>query len=113
MKHYYNLFFYSSGIDPLQWVAFGRSATNQTEEPQIKMIHQIIIHPMAKTKGGFTQHDFTLIELSSPFEFGDSIKPVCLAESAPVLGQMCVTAGWSDGTAEGKAIFAIFNHKEY
>ena len=93
---------FRSDMDPGQWMAFGRSATGDSNDPQISSVLQVLPHPLAKTRRGLTQHDIALIQLDTPFQFGPSIRHICLADKTPTAGQMCVLAGWTDKHVEGK-----------
>ena len=89
-------------MDPAQWVAFGGHAmgpvsgsADSSDTTQIRQVKQIITHPLASYTDGFYQFDVALIQLSEPFQLGESVKSICVAEKTPENGQMCITAGWS------------------
>ena len=84
--------------------AGGPSASgNDSLQPktQIKMVDRITVHPKAKMERGFFSNDVALIELLDPFNFNTLVNAVCIAETEPKLGQLCVTAGWSGVKKEG------------
>ena len=89
-------------MDPSQWMAFGRSATGDSTDPQISSVMQVLPHPLAKTRRGLTQYDVALIQLDAPLQFGQSVRHICVADKPPTQGQMCVVAGWTDNHVEGE-----------
>lgn len=50
-------------------------------------------------------NDISLIKLASPARLGDSVSPVCLAETSDVFtaGMTCVTSGWGLTRYNGEA----------
>ena len=102
-----------SDMDPSLWMAFGRSATGDSRNPQISEVARVLSHPLAKTRRGLTQHDVALIQLETPFQMGPSVRHICLADKTPTAGQMCVVAGWTDDQPNGMTAccnLPIFNN---
>ena len=46
-------------------------------------------------------YEVALIQLSEPFELGESVKPICISNNDPKNGQFCITAGWSTQIENG------------
>ena len=69
-------------------------------------IRRIIVHP-ANARRREMAYDFALLELSSPVQFNDAVRPICLPSADRVYNavpQQMVTTGW------GASQFTVNSH---
>ena len=99
-----NLFFFSfffSDSDPLNWAVVGGPAgVTNSDRTQIKVVNRIVSHPMAGKIRGFYHNDLALVQLTTSFEFDSFIQPICVSDSEPQVGDLCVVAGWTENPSE-------------
>lgn len=86
-----------SDSDPLNWAVVGGPAgVTNTDRTQIKVVNRIVSHPMAGKNRGFYHSDLALVQLTTSFEFDSFIQPICVSDSQPQIGDLCVVAGWTE-----------------
>ena len=98
---YFSILFRQS--NPAEWVAFAghaQSGSDSVNSPQIRQVERIITNSPADFEG-FSPYEVALIKLSTPFELGASVKPICIAQKNPEHDQFCITAGWSTKSENG------------
>ena len=55
---------------------------------------------MAGKIRGFYHNDLALVQLTTSFEFDSFIQPICVSDSEPQVGDLCVVAGWTENPSE-------------
>ena len=94
---YFFFFFLFSDSDPLNWAVVGGPAgVTNSDRTQIKVVNRIVSHPMAGKIRGFYHNDLALVQLTTSFEFDSFIQPICVSDSQPQIGDLCVVAGWTE-----------------
>ncbi|KAM3598376.1 uncharacterized protein V6R79_017192 [Siganus canaliculatus] len=76
-------------------VVFGTNTLNPVSNTsKVFYVSNVVVHPGYKS--GSFEHDIALLQLTSPVELEDLIKPVCLAEEDSTFGEGTVfwTTGW-------------------
>ena len=78
----------------------GPAGVTNSDRTQIKVVNRIVSHPMAGKIRGFYHNDLALVQLTTSFEFDSYIQPICVSESEPQIGDLCVVAGWTENPSE-------------
>ena len=78
----------------------GPAGVTNTDRTQIKVVNRIVSHPMAGKIRGFYHNDLALVQLTTSFEFDSFIQPICVSDSEPQIGDLCVVAGWTENPSE-------------
>lgn len=75
---------------------------------QVKTVSRIFIHPEYVETGYI--NDIALLQLATPVQFSDYIRPVCLPAShqLPPDGSLCTVVGWGQLFEDGRIFRKVF-----
>ena len=79
-----------------EWVAMAGISDGDPladEKTQIRMVREVLPHPMTRPGLHITSPDIALIQLDHPLLLGDPVDAVCLAVQDIQSGQTCVSVG--------------------
>ena len=86
-------------MDATEWVLFGGprgyNPTAFDQTTQIKIVKELVPHPLSKQGLHLTSYDVILVELQEPLTFNTFVNAICLAEEDIEPRQLCVVAGWT------------------
>ena len=82
----------------------GYNPTAFDQETQIRIVKDLVPHPLAKQGLHLTSYDVILVELHEPLSLNKLVNAICLAEEDIKPGQLCITAGWTSAK-QGEEIF--------
>ena len=63
------------------------------EKAQIRIVREILPHPMIRLGLHLTSPDLALVQLQQPLSFGDLVEAVCLPSKEIQESQVCVSVG--------------------
>ena len=79
-----------------EWVAMAGISDGDPladEKTQIRMVREVLAHPMARTGLHFTSPDIALVQLDQPLLLGHPVDAACLAGHDIQSHQTCVSVG--------------------
>ena len=91
-------------LDPKEWVVFGGTPGSSPlgqGATQIKMVKNLVGHPLARQGPHFMDKDYLLVELLQPLKLDSQVQASCLASDSISPTQTCLTAGWVRSQTEG------------
>jgi hypothetical protein len=99
-------------LDPKEWVVFGGTPGSSPlgqGATQIKMVKNLVGHPLARQGPHFMDKDYLLVELLQPLKLDSQVQASCLASDSISPTQTCLTAGWVRSQTEGNKCRLYYN----
>ncbi|XP_017282015.1 suppressor of tumorigenicity 14 protein homolog [Kryptolebias marmoratus] len=90
------------------WITYsGLQYQYKIDESQMRKVKRIITHPNYNTMT--FDYDISLLELSEPLEFSNTIQPICLPSSSHVFpaGMSCRVTGWGAQREGGQVAMVL------
>ena len=99
----------TGSLDYQEWVVLAGITDSDPladDTTQIRIVREIVPHPMARLGQHLTSPDLALVQLDEPLSLGGEVGAICLGSSQITKDQVCVSAGWTP-LETGVCLFGI------